>query len=372
MPVITEKDVLAALATVNGPDGRPVTQSGVVSGVTVHAGKVYVSVSADPARPQAAEPVRQAVEAAVKAMPGVAGRHRHADGRACARLFPLLPRRRRARSARAVGHRQGRRARREAHHRGRLGQGRRRQVDDGGEPRARARGPGPQGRHPRRRHLRPFDAQALRPAREAGDPRGARHEAPLRLRPQGHVHRLPRRGGHGNDLARADGDVGHPADAARGGVGRTRRACRRHAAGHWRRAADDVAGRAACRRRHRLDAAGPRPHRRPTRHRHVQARRGAGAGHCREHVDVHLPALRREVRHLRHGGARQEAQRLGVPFLGEVPLAMRIREKSDAGLPVVATEPDGPHAAVYKDIARQVWATVSGKTTRAAPRIVIE
>ena len=45
-----------------------------------------------------------------------------------------------------------------------------------------------------------------------------------------------------------------------------------------------------------------------------------------------------------HGGARHEAERLGVPFLGEVPLDMAIREKSDAGLPVVATAPDGPHA----------------------------
>ena len=41
-----------------------------------------------------------------------------------------------------------------------------------------------------------------------------------------------------------------------------------------------------------------------------------------------------------HGGARHEAERLGVPFLGEVPLDITIREKSDAGLPVVATAPD--------------------------------
>ena len=55
-----------------------------------------------------------------------------------------------------------------------------------------------------------------------------------------------------------------------------------------------------------------------------------------------------------HGGARKEAERLGVPFLGEVPLHMTIREKSDAGLPVVATEPDGPHAKIYRDIAAKV------------------
>jgi ATP-binding protein involved in chromosome partitioning len=74
-----------------------------------------------------------------------------------------------------------------------------------------------------------------------------------------------------------------------------------------------------------------------------------------------------------HGGARHEAERLGVPFLGEVPLNMQIREMSDAGRPVVAVDPDGPHGRLYRDIARQVWATLSGGgATRAAPRIVIE
>jgi ATP-binding protein involved in chromosome partitioning len=74
-----------------------------------------------------------------------------------------------------------------------------------------------------------------------------------------------------------------------------------------------------------------------------------------------------------HGGARQEAERLGVPFLGEVPLNMSIREMSDAGRPVVAVDPDGPNGRVYRDIARQVWAGLSGGTAaRPAPRIVIE
>src|SRR5262245_21754439 len=74
-----------------------------------------------------------------------------------------------------------------------------------------------------------------------------------------------------------------------------------------------------------------------------------------------------------HGGARQEAQRLGVPFLGEVPLHMAIREKSDAGLPVVATEPESPHAQIYRDIAAKVREQLKGGSTgRAAPKIVIE
>jgi len=72
-----------------------------------------------------------------------------------------------------------------------------------------------------------------------------------------------------------------------------------------------------------------------------------------------------------HGGARHEAQRHGVPFLGEVPLHMRIRESSDAGLPVVATEPDGPHAAVYRSIAVAVRDQLKA-SGRAAPKIVIE
>ena len=75
-----------------------------------------------------------------------------------------------------------------------------------------------------------------------------------------------------------------------------------------------------------------------------------------------------------HGGARKEAERLGVPFLGEVPLHMTIREKSDSGMPVVATEPDGPHAKIYREIAAKVWAQVKGGADagRTAPKIVIE
>jgi ATP-binding protein involved in chromosome partitioning len=73
-----------------------------------------------------------------------------------------------------------------------------------------------------------------------------------------------------------------------------------------------------------------------------------------------------------HGGARHEAERQGVAFLGEVPLHMTIREKSDAGLPVVATEPDGPHAKIYREIAEKVLAQIKGGPQRAAPKIVIE
>ena len=73
-----------------------------------------------------------------------------------------------------------------------------------------------------------------------------------------------------------------------------------------------------------------------------------------------------------HGGARHEAERLEVPFLGEVPLHMTIRENSDAGRPVVAVEPDGAHAAVYKSIAQGVMLSLEGGGARAFPKIVIE
>jgi ATP-binding protein involved in chromosome partitioning len=57
-----------------------------------------------------------------------------------------------------------------------------------------------------------------------------------------------------------------------------------------------------------------------------------------------------------HGGARHEAEKRGVPFLGEIPLHIAIREGSDAGEPVVAAQPDGPHAQAYRLIAEQVSA----------------
>jgi ATP-binding protein involved in chromosome partitioning len=72
-----------------------------------------------------------------------------------------------------------------------------------------------------------------------------------------------------------------------------------------------------------------------------------------------------------HGGARHEAERVGVPFLGEVPLHIDIRIKSDAGLPVVATDPDGAHAKAYRGIASKVREALAGGG-RAAPKIVIE
>ena len=75
-----------------------------------------------------------------------------------------------------------------------------------------------------------------------------------------------------------------------------------------------------------------------------------------------------------HGGARAEAARLGVPFLGEVPLTIAIRETSDEGRPVVATDPSSAGAMAFRDIAARTLAELerSKGTTRQAPRIVME
>lgn len=72
-----------------------------------------------------------------------------------------------------------------------------------------------------------------------------------------------------------------------------------------------------------------------------------------------------------HGGARSEADRLGVPFLGEIPLHMDIRTNSDGGTPVTASNPEGPHALIYKQIANEVLSKLDN-VSGARPQIVFE
>ncbi len=75
-----------------------------------------------------------------------------------------------------------------------------------------------------------------------------------------------------------------------------------------------------------------------------------------------------------HGGARAEATRLGVEFLGEIPLHLDIRETSDGGQPIVVSRPETEHAAVYRAIADRIWQQLTSADTkpRQAPRIVIQ
>ncbi len=71
-----------------------------------------------------------------------------------------------------------------------------------------------------------------------------------------------------------------------------------------------------------------------------------------------------------HGGAERTAHEFGVAYLGAVPLHMDIRATSDAGTPVVATQPQSAHAQAFMAIAGQVAAKL-GTTLKSAPRLVM-
>ena len=72
-----------------------------------------------------------------------------------------------------------------------------------------------------------------------------------------------------------------------------------------------------------------------------------------------------------HGGAREEASKLDVPFLGEVPLHMDIRATSDAGRPVTVTAPDSAHAGIFRELAAKVWTEVErAKGTLTPPPVL--
>jgi ATP-binding protein involved in chromosome partitioning len=76
-----------------------------------------------------------------------------------------------------------------------------------------------------------------------------------------------------------------------------------------------------------------------------------------------------------HGGAKREAEKLGMEFLGEVPLDIEIRETSDSGRPIVVSNPDSPHAKVFVSMAERVWQKVEasiGTQARQAPKIVMQ
>ena len=73
-----------------------------------------------------------------------------------------------------------------------------------------------------------------------------------------------------------------------------------------------------------------------------------------------------------HGGAAAEAEKLGVPFLGEVPLEMAIRATSDDGTPIVASQPESPHAAHYQKIAAGLLAQLDNAKPKVVPKIVTE
>ncbi len=86
--------------------------------------------------------------------------------------------------------------------------------------------------------------------------------------------------------------------------------------------------------------------------------------HCGERTEI-----------FSHGGARREAEMLSMDFLGEVPLDMAIRETSDGGTPIVAADPQSPHAQAFLAIAGKVKSkleTLVDEQASEAPKIVIQ
>lgn len=77
--------------------------------------------------------------------------------------------------------------------------------------------------------------------------------------------------------------------------------------------------------------------------------------HCGERTDI-----------FDHGGAKRMAERMNVPFLGEIPLDAKIRLGGDTGLPVTITEPDSPLGLAFKNVSQQVAARVSVLNAQAA------
>ena len=72
-----------------------------------------------------------------------------------------------------------------------------------------------------------------------------------------------------------------------------------------------------------------------------------------------------------HGGARREANRLKVPFLGEIPIEIPIRETSDSGSPITFSMPDTDTAQKYKAISSSIWARITNEH-RSSPKIIIQ
>jgi ATP-binding protein involved in chromosome partitioning len=76
-------------------------------------------------------------------------------------------------------------------------------------------------------------------------------------------------------------------------------------------------------------------------------------GHCQERTDI-----------FGTGGGRRMAEEMGIPFLGEVPIDIRVREGGDEGRPIVAAAPEAPAARAFSEVAGQVAAQISIQAMR--------
>jgi len=84
----------------------------------------------------------------------------------------------------------------------------------------------------------------------------------------------------------------------------------------------------------------------------------------------HCPACAARTEIFGHGGARAEAAKMGVPFLGEVPLLVAIRETGDAGAPITASDPESEAAGAFRAIAARLAPALTASRA-AGPTISI-
>jgi len=95
-----------------------------------------------------------------------------------------------------------------------------------------------------------------------------------------------------------------------------------------------------------------------------------------ENMAIHICSSCGHAEHIfGAGGAEKMSKDYGVEVLGSLPLDIRIREQADSGKPTVVSEPDGPVAAIYRDIARKVAARIARQQedrSSVFPKIVIQ
>src|SRR5512139_3192511 len=82
------------------------------------------------------------------------------------------------------------------------------------------------------------------------------------------------------------------------------------------------------------------------------------------------PHCRTETAIFDKGGARTAAEKMGIRFLGDVPIDLAIREGGDKGVPIVVGQPDSPQAAALLAVARNVAGAVSTQILKA-PRLPV-